>query len=124
MRPIPTDCNVTPAELVAMAPDVIVANGGRALAAVQKESRKFPVIFATLTDPRWRPVMSTTLLPRPGGNVTGFPTFDGSYSPKLLEALQKMVPKPCAGRTAHKFGQSLRCDSFWGLTDLLPYHLV
>lgn len=77
-------------ELVAMAPDVIVANGGRALAAVQKASRQLPVIFAALTDPLATGYVES--LSRPGSNVTGFTTFDGSYSPKSLEALKEMVP--------------------------------
>jgi putative ABC transport system substrate-binding protein len=78
------------AELASIEPHVIVVHGGRALAAIQKESRRFPVIFAVLTDPLGTGHIDS--LARPGRNVTGFTAFEGSYSPKLLEALKEMVP--------------------------------
>ena len=77
-------------ELVAMNPDVIVVNGGRALTAVNREPRRIPIVFAALADPVATGVVES--LARPGGNVTGFTIFDGASAPKHIEALREIAP--------------------------------
>jgi putative ABC transport system substrate-binding protein len=70
------------AELVALAPDVIVAAGSAAMVALQQTTRTVPIIFVTIIDPVGAGFVES--LARPGGNVTGFSLFEyglsGSYS--------------------------------------------
>ena len=58
------------AELVALAPDVILANGGPAVAALQQATRTVPIVFVNVADPVGAGFVDS--LARPGGNVTGF----------------------------------------------------
>ena len=58
------------AELVALAPDVMVASGTVALAAVQQASRTIPIVFVNVIDPVGGGFVES--LARPGGNATGF----------------------------------------------------
>jgi putative ABC transport system substrate-binding protein len=77
-------------ELVRMAPDLILVHGNRALAAVQLETSAIPIVFAATADPvDSRQVES---LARPGGNATGFTTFEGSSVGKLTELLKEIAP--------------------------------
>jgi putative ABC transport system substrate-binding protein len=77
-------------ELVAIAPDVIVANGTAALAALQRATRTIPLVFAVVTDPIGAGFVSS--LARPGGNITGFSTFDAEIGGKWLAILRETVP--------------------------------
>jgi hypothetical protein len=58
------------AELVALAPDVIVAAGSAAMAALQQTTRTVPIVFMHVVDPVGRGFVES--LPRLGGNATGF----------------------------------------------------
>jgi putative ABC transport system substrate-binding protein len=78
-------------ELVAAKPDAIVVHGQRTLAAVTRETRTIPVIFASLADPVGAGAVKS--LAQPGGNVTGFSVFGSSSIPKLLEALKEIAPR-------------------------------
>jgi putative ABC transport system substrate-binding protein len=79
------------AELVALAPDVIVATAGPILGALQKETRTLPIVFTTTIDPvRMGYVASTA---RPGGNVTGVAYIAQGFSEKYLELLKEIAPK-------------------------------
>ncbi len=63
-------------ELIALAPDVVMASGVPAAQAVRKASRTVPIVFATAAEPVGAGVVNS--LARPGGNMTGFTSF--SYS--------------------------------------------
>ena len=78
------------AELVALAPDVILASGTLSVAALQHASRGFPIVFVGVTDPVGAGFVDT--LARPGGNVTGFMLFEYSSSGKWLELLKQIAP--------------------------------
>jgi len=78
------------AELVALAPDVIVSAGGSAVGSLTQASRTVPIVFATAADPSAAGFIDT--LARPGGNVTGFMTFEYSLSGKWLELLKEIAP--------------------------------
>jgi putative ABC transport system substrate-binding protein len=78
------------AELVALAPDVILATGTSSLAAVQQASRTIPIVFVTVTDPVGSGFVAS--LARPGGNTTGFAQFEYSMSSKWLELLKQIAP--------------------------------
>ena len=78
------------AELVALAPDVIVAAGSQSVAALEQTTRTVPIVFASVVDPVGAGYV--TRLARPGGNATGFTAFEYSLSGKWLELLKEIAP--------------------------------
>jgi putative tryptophan/tyrosine transport system substrate-binding protein len=78
------------AELVALAPDVLLAS---ALATVplHRATRTIPIVFAALTDPVANGLVES--LARPGGNVTGFTPAEYGMSAKWLELLKDVAPR-------------------------------
>jgi putative ABC transport system substrate-binding protein len=79
------------AELVALAPDVLLASGGTTLGPLQQATRTIPIVFAQVTDPVGAAVVET--LARPGGNATGFTQFEYGMSGKWLELLKEVSPR-------------------------------
>jgi len=77
-------------ELVALAPDVIFASGGANVLALQRITRSVPIVFANVIDPVGAGIVAS--LSRPGGNTTGFSSFDYSLSGKWLELLKEIAP--------------------------------
>jgi putative ABC transport system substrate-binding protein len=78
------------AELVALAPDVILATSGASLGALQQASRTVPIVFVTTIDPVGGGWVAS--LARPGGNATGFVSREFSLSGKWLELLKELAP--------------------------------
>src|SRR5262245_28900830 len=78
------------AELVALAPDVILATSGATVGALQQASRTVPIVFAGTIDPVGSGFVDS--LARPGGNTTGFLLFRYSLSGKWLELLKQIAP--------------------------------
>jgi ABC-type uncharacterized transport system substrate-binding protein len=78
------------AELVALAPDVILAAGNPVVAALQQATRSLPVVFAGVADPVGAGFVAN--LARPGGNATGFTPFEFGISGKWLELLKEIAP--------------------------------
>jgi putative ABC transport system substrate-binding protein len=78
------------AELVALAPDAILAGGTPALAAFQEATRTLPIVFANSTDPVGFGHVAS--LARPGGNATGFMNVEFGLAGKLLELLKQIAP--------------------------------
>ncbi len=78
-------------ELVALAPDVILASGSLSVAALQRITRSVPIVFTTVADPVGAGLVDS--LPRPGGNTTGFMLFEYSLSGKWLELLKQVAPQ-------------------------------
>jgi putative ABC transport system substrate-binding protein len=78
------------AELVALAPDVILTNGSVGIAAVLAATRTIPVVFVQVTDPVGAGLVES--LARPGGNATGFTLFEFSASGKWVELLKQIAP--------------------------------
>jgi putative tryptophan/tyrosine transport system substrate-binding protein len=77
-------------ELVALVPDVILANTTSALAPLLQLTRTIPIVFVVVADPVGAGFIDS--LARPGGNATGFTTFDYSISAKWLELLKEIAP--------------------------------
>jgi putative ABC transport system substrate-binding protein len=77
-------------ELVALAPDVIVAHGVAAARTLLQATRDVPIVFANATDPVGMGLVES--LARPGGNVTGFMTIELSTGVKWLELLTQIAP--------------------------------
>ena len=78
------------AELVALAPDVILAGGNAGVAVALKATRTIPIVFAIVPDPVGSGFVES--LSRPGGNATGFMMFEYSLSGKWLELLKEIAP--------------------------------
>jgi putative ABC transport system substrate-binding protein len=79
------------AELVALAPDVIVANGDSAMGPLQQATRTIPIVFVNVSDPVGAGFVAS--LAQPGGNVTGFTAFEFALSAKWLELLKDIAPR-------------------------------
>ena len=78
------------AELAALAPDVILATGSAALGQLLQATRTVPIVFTQTLDPVGGGFVDS--LARPGGNATGFLTFEYSLSGKWLELLKQIIP--------------------------------
>jgi putative tryptophan/tyrosine transport system substrate-binding protein len=78
------------AELVASAPDVIVANRTSVLNAVREATNSIPVVFVGISDPEGVGIVAS--LARPGGNMTGLANFEPSMGGKWLQTLKEIAP--------------------------------
>jgi putative ABC transport system substrate-binding protein len=78
------------AELVGLAPDVILSSGTIAAAALQQATRTVPVVFTFVADPVGGGIVDS--LSRPGGNATGFISLEYSLSGKWPELLKEIAP--------------------------------
>ena len=77
-------------ELVALAPDVILAHGGSTVGPLLQVTRTVPIVFPVAGDPVGAGFVDS--LARPGGNATGFMTFEYSMGGKWLELLKQIAP--------------------------------
>jgi putative tryptophan/tyrosine transport system substrate-binding protein len=89
--PAGAQAQVLAKELVALQPDVIFANTTPMTAALQRESRTVPIVFAAVTDPVGSGFIAS--LPRPGGNITGVMLFEASVTGKWLAMLKEIAPR-------------------------------
>jgi putative tryptophan/tyrosine transport system substrate-binding protein len=78
------------AELVALAPDVILANGSVVVAPLLQTTRAVPIVFVYVPDPVGAGFVDS--LARPGGNATGFIQSEYGMSAKWLELLKEIAP--------------------------------
>jgi putative ABC transport system substrate-binding protein len=77
-------------ELVALAPDVILAHSSAAVAPLLEATRTVPIVFAVVADPVGAGYVES--LARPGGNATGFTNFEYTIAGKWLELLKDVAP--------------------------------
>jgi putative ABC transport system substrate-binding protein len=77
-------------ELVALAPDVLLAGGASALAALQQTTSRLPIVFANATDPAGGGYLGRVA--RPARNITGFLNFEPRFGWKFLELLKQLAP--------------------------------
>ena len=78
------------AELVALAPDIILASSTPLTIAVKQLTRTVAIVFVQVGDPVGSGIVDS--LARPGGNVTGFMNFDFSFAGKWLDLLKEIAP--------------------------------
>jgi putative ABC transport system substrate-binding protein len=78
------------AELVALAPDIIVASGSAGAAAMVQATGSVPIVFVIVPDPVGSGFVES--LAQPGGNATGFMMFEYDLSAKWLELLKQIAP--------------------------------
>jgi len=84
------DTRALAAEMVATKPDVILAATAPVLVALQKETRTIPLVFVNVSAPVDGGFVEN--IGRPGGNVSGFTSFEDSIGGKWLELLKEAVP--------------------------------
>jgi putative ABC transport system substrate-binding protein len=77
-------------ELVALAPEVILASGAAVIPPLRQTTRSVPIVFAMASDPVGAGFVAS--LARPGGNITGFILFEYGLSGKWLELLKQIAP--------------------------------
>jgi putative tryptophan/tyrosine transport system substrate-binding protein len=78
------------AELVALAPDVILASGSASMAPLLQATRSVPIVFVNVIDPVGADFVDS--MAQPGGNATGFISFEYGLSGKWLELLKEIAP--------------------------------
>jgi len=81
-------------ELVSLAPDAILATNTPTARALKQATETIPIVFAGLSDPIGDGIVVS--LSKPGGNITGFTSFDGPIAGKWLQLLKEIAPN-----TAH-----------------------
>jgi putative ABC transport system substrate-binding protein len=79
------------AELIELAPEVILASSAPSVASLLQATRTVPIVFAAVTDPVGAGYVDS--LARPGGNATGFISFEYGLSGKWLELLKEIAPR-------------------------------
>ena len=78
------------AELVRLAPEVIVANGTPSVAALKQATSSIPIVFVVVNDPVAQGIIAS--MAHPGGNITGFSFLEYSMVGKSLEMLKQIAP--------------------------------
>jgi len=78
-------------ELVGLAPDAILASTPLAVAALRDQTRTIPIVFVLVADPVGLGVVQS--LARPGGNITGFSSYDAPIMGKWLQLLKEIAPR-------------------------------
>jgi hypothetical protein len=94
------------AELVALAPDVILATGSATLGPLLQATRTVPIVFVHVPDPVGAGFVDS--LPRPGGNATGFTLFEYIISGKWLELLKEIAPRTTRAAVIRESRHNLR----------------
>jgi putative tryptophan/tyrosine transport system substrate-binding protein len=90
----PSRIQASAKELVALSCEVIVARSTPVVAALIKETRTIPIVFSYVVDPIGSGFVQS--FPRPGGNVTGFQTYEFTLAPKWLQLLMEIAPSASA----------------------------
>jgi putative ABC transport system substrate-binding protein len=106
------------AELVALAPDVILAHSNSALAPLLQATRTIPIVFTTVADPVDAGYVDS--LARPGGNATGFVVFDYSIAGKWLEMLKEIAPRVTRAAVLRDAALAVGTGQFGAIQSVAP----
>jgi len=105
-------------ELVALAPDVVLASNAAAVEPLLEASRIVPIVFASVADPVAAGFVES--LARPGGNTTGFTIFEYSISGKWLELLKEVAPRVMRVAVLRELGIAAGPAQFGAIQALAP----
>jgi putative ABC transport system substrate-binding protein len=106
------------AELVAPAPDVILASGTLGVTAIQQVNRPVPIVFTLIADPVGAGVVNS--LARPDGNATGFMLYEYSLSGKWLELLKQIAPRTTRAAVIREQANAAGIAQFSAIQALAP----
>jgi putative ABC transport system substrate-binding protein len=106
------------AELAALAPDVILANGSAAVAPLLEATRTVPIVFVLVPDPVAAGFVDS--LARPGGNATGFTLYEYGISAKWLELLKEIAPGVKQVAVLRDAGLSVGAGQFGAMQSVAP----
>jgi len=106
------------AELVALAPDVILATGSPALNPLQQATRTVPIVFLQITDPVGAGYIES--LARPGGNLTGFAIMEYGAGGKWLELLKEIAPNVKRVSVLRDFATTSGVGQFAAIQSVAP----
>ena len=109
-------------ELVALAPDVILASNTTATLALQAATSTVPIVFANVTDPVAAGFVES--LARPGGNATGFTLFEYGISAKWLELLKEIAPGITQAAVIREGTNPAGIGQFAAIQSVAPSHGV
>jgi putative ABC transport system substrate-binding protein len=105
-------------ELVALAPDVILASGASTVGPVLQATRTVPIVFPITTDPVGAGFVDS--LARPGGNVTGFMNFEYGMGGKWLELLKQIAPSVTRAAVLRDTAQGSGTSQFAAIQAVAP----
>jgi putative tryptophan/tyrosine transport system substrate-binding protein len=105
-------------ELVALAPDVILAGGTPAVTALQEATRALPILFANVNDPVGLGYVAS--LARPGRNTTGFMNAEFGVTAKLLELLKQVAPNVTRAAVVRRSARSPGVGQFAAIRAVAP----
>lgn len=106
------------AELAALAPDVILANGSAAVVPLLEATRTVPIVFAIVPDPVGAGFVDS--LARPGGNATGFTLYEHGISAKWLELLKEIAPSVRRVAVVRDAGLAVGVGQFAAMQPVAP----
>src|SRR5262245_35308697 len=105
-------------ELVALEPDVILANGSGGAEALLQATRALPIVFVLVPDPVAAGYVDS--LARPGGNATGFTSYDFSMGGKYLELLKQIAPRLTRVGVLRDISQAAAVGQFSAIQSVAP----
>ena len=105
-------------ELVALAPDVLLANANPSVVALQRATPSIPIVFVAVTDPM--AAMFVESLAHPGSNVTGFSVAEYGMSAKWLELLKEIAPSITQVGILHDAQNPSSIPQFAAMQSLAP----
>jgi ABC-type uncharacterized transport system substrate-binding protein len=106
------------AELVALAPEVILVSGSAALGPLLRATRTIPIVFTIVPDPVGAGFVDS--LSRPGGNATGFSQFEYGLSGKWLELLKEIAPSVTRVAVLREPGLTAAVAQFAAIQSMAP----
>ena len=92
------------AEMVELAPDVILCGATQLTGEFQRKTRTIPIVFVHVADPVTGGLVES--LARPGGNITGFTAYESSIGEKWLELLKEIARASDGGRSVVRSAKS------------------
>src|SRR5215468_7275293 len=105
-------------ELIALAPDVILANGSGGAEPLLQATRTLPIVFVLVPDPVAAGYIES--LARPGGNATGFTSYDYDMGGKWLELLKQIAPRVMRVGVLRDIGQVAAVGQFSAIQSVAP----
>ena len=106
------------AELAALAPDVILAQGASTVGPLLQATRTVPIVFPVVADPVGAGFVDS--LARPGGNVTGFMSWEYGMAGKWLEVLKETVPSVTRAAVLRDTSQGSGTSQFAAIQAIAP----